>query len=57
MLKQFYEMKLAKLDLIRQYGSNYHSAAMDYNKNYAEQLYPKLRPAKKDTEEEVLVSA
>jgi hypothetical protein len=44
---------ISKVALVRQYNAIYFTAASDVDKNYAEKLYPQLRPAKKKKEEPV----
>lgn len=43
------KLTLAKIKLVRQYNANYFIAGTDVDKNFAEKLFPKLRPGgKKD---------
>ena len=40
-------LAISKMSVVRQYNANYFTAASDVNKEYAEKLFPRLRPAKK----------
>jgi hypothetical protein len=40
-------LNISKVAMVRQYNASYFIAAGDVNKDFAEKLYPQLRPAKK----------
>jgi hypothetical protein len=40
-------LNISKIALVRQYNANYFVAAGDINKEFAEKLFPQLRPAQK----------
>lgn len=40
-------LSISKTALVRQYNANYFLAASDVDKNFAERLFPQLRPGKK----------
>lgn len=44
--------EIAKAAVVEQYNNTYHKAASEVDKNYAEKLFPRLRPKTKKEEEE-----
>ncbi len=40
-------LAISKMALVRQYNANYFTAASDVNKEFAEKLFPRLRPNKR----------
>ncbi|KOH46428.1 hypothetical protein [Sunxiuqinia dokdonensis] len=42
---------IAKTALVKQYNDNFHLAAVDFDKEYAERLYPKLSASKPQADE------
>jgi hypothetical protein len=41
-------LTISKVNLVKQYNTNFHIAAADYGNDYAEKLFPQIRTAKKE---------